>query len=238
MATKTHILVIDDDKQAGQGLATQLEEAGFSTSIVHSTKNALDKLREARPDAIVLDLNPRNGDDEFLQTLRSEGDYATSAPIIVLAPKGQEGEAVAAISTGADDFMVKPVRPAELAARLQVAMLKTTAREAPSRAVALRAGPIFLNADRREVYLRFENGEIRPLSLTKREFALLRALMSRKNQMMSRRQLVDEAFGEGAPVDPLNLGAYIHRLREKVEPDPTQPRHIVTDRGLGFKIVD
>jgi two-component system response regulator RegX3 len=62
--------------------------------------------------------------------------------------------------------------------------------------------------------------------------------MARKNQMMSRQQLVEEAFGEGAPVDPLNLGAYIHRLREKVEPDPKAPRHIVTDRGLGFKIVD
>jgi two-component system response regulator RegX3 len=238
MATKTHILVIEDDKQSGQGLIAQLEEAGYATSIVTSTKNALDKLREARPDAIVLDLTPQNGDDEFLRTLRTEGDYATSAPVIVLAPKGSETEAVAAISTGADDFLVKPVRGPELAARLQVAMLRTTAREAPSRAVALRAGPIFLNADRREVYLRFENGEIRPISLTKREFGLLRAMMARKGQMMSRRQLVDEAFGEGAPVDPLNLGAYIHRLREKVEPDPTAPRHIVTDRGMGFKIID
>lgn len=238
MATKTHILVIEDDKQSGQGLIAQLEEAGYATSIVHSTKNALDKLREARPDAILLNLTPQNGDDDFLRTLRTEGDYATSAPVIVLAPKGSETEAVAAISTGADDFLVKPVRGAELTARLQVAMLKTTAREAPSRAVALRAGPIFLNADRREVYLRFENGEIRPISLTKREFGLLRAMMARKGQMMSRRQLVDEAFGEGAPVDPLNLGAYIHRLREKVEPDPTAPRHIVTDRGMGFKIVD
>ncbi|HEX8464241.1 MAG TPA: response regulator transcription factor, partial [Abditibacterium sp.] len=213
MAIKSHILVIEDDKQTGQSLVTQLQEAGYSTSVVNSTQTALNKLREARPDAIVLGLNAQNGDDEFLRTLRSEGDYATNAPIIVLAPKGGEGEAVAAISTGADDFLVKPIRSAELAARLQVALLRNKSSEAPSRAVALRAGPIFLNADRREVYLRFENGEIRPLSLTKREFALLRAMMSRKNQMMSRRQLVDEAFGEGAPVDPLNLGAYIHRLR-------------------------
>lgn len=238
MATKTHILIINDDKQVSQNLASQLEEAGYATSTVSGTQSALDKLREARPDAIVMDLTPNNGDDDFLRTLRSEGDYSTSAPVIVLAPKGAETEAVSAISTGADDFLVKPVRGSELAARLQVAMLKTTSRDAPSRAVALRAGPIFLNADRREVYLRFENGEIRPLNLTKREFGLLRALMARKGQMMSRRQLVDEAFGEGAPVDPLNLGAYIHRLREKVEPDPSEPRHIVTDRGIGFKIVD
>lgn len=238
MATKTHILVINDDKQSGHGLATQLEEAGYSASVVTGTQSALDKLREARPDAILLDLTPRNGDDEFLQTLRGQGDYASSAPVIVMASKGGESEAVSAISLGADDFLIKPVRASELMARLQIAMLKNTSRQAPSHAVALRAGPIFLNADRREVYLRFENGEIRPVSLTKREFGLLRALMARKNQMMSRRQLVDEAFGEGAPVDPLNLGAYIHRLREKVEPDPSAPRHIVTDRGLGFKIVD
>ncbi len=238
MATKTHILVIDDDKQTGQSLANQLEEAGFKATTAHGAQKALDKLRESRPDAIVMDLDPKNGDNEFLNTLRGEGDYASSAPVIVVAPKGGENEAVAAISTGADDFVVKPVRAPELKARVEVAMLKNTAREAPSHAVALRAGPIFLNADRREVYLRFENGEIRPIHLTKREFGLLRALMARKNQMMSRRQLVDEAFGEGAPVDPLNLGAYIHRLREKVEPDPSSPRHIVTDRGMGFKIVD
>ncbi len=238
MSSKTHVLVIDDDKQTGQGLVTQLEEAGFTTSMVNSTQGALDKLREARPDAIVLDMNPRNGDTEFLRAIRSEGDYASSAPIIILAPKGGENEAVSAISTGADDFLVKPVRGAELAARLQVALLRNKHSEAPSRAVALRAGPIFLNADRREVYLRFDNGEIRPLSLTKREFGLLRALMQRKGQMMSRQQLVDEAFGEGAKVDPLNLGAYIHRLREKVEPNRANPRHIVTDRGLGFKIID
>lgn len=238
MATKTHILVVNDDKQSGQGLVTQLEEAGYTTSVAAGTKSALDKLREARPDAILLDLTPKTADDEFLQTLRGDGDYASSAPVIVMAPKGSESEAVSAISVGADDFLVKPVRAPELTARLQIAMLKNTARESPSHAVALRAGPIFLNADRREVYLRFENGEIRPVSLTKREFGLLRALMARKNQMMSRRQLVDEAFGEGAPVDPLNLGAYIHRLREKVEPDPANPRHIVTDRGAGFKIVD
>lgn len=238
MATKTHILVIDNDKQTGQNLVSQLEEAGYSTSIVTSTQNALDKLREARPDAIVLDMNPRNGDAEFLRTIRGETDYASSAPIIVLAPKGSEVEAISAISTGADDFLVKPVRGAELAARLQIALLRNKHSETPSRAVALRAGPIFLNADRREVYLRFENGEIRPLSLTKREFALLRALMQRKGQMMSRQQLVDEAFGEGASIDPLNLGAYIHRLREKVEPNRANPRHIVTDRGLGFKIID
>jgi DNA-binding response OmpR family regulator len=180
MATKTHILVVNDDKQSGQGLVTQLEEAGYTTSVAAGTKSALDKLREARPDAILLDLTPKTADDEFLQTLRGDGDYASSAPVIVMAPKGSESEAVSAISVGADDFLVKPVRAPELTARLQIAMLKNTARESPSHAVALRAGPIFLNADRREVYLRFENGEIRPVSLTKREFGLLRALMARK----------------------------------------------------------
>ena len=72
MSSKTHVLVIDDDKQTGQGLVTQLEEAGYSTSMVNSTQSALNKLREARPDAIVLDMNPRNGDAEFLRTIRSD----------------------------------------------------------------------------------------------------------------------------------------------------------------------
>lgn len=237
MPTK-HILVVGNDKTTCQGLANQLKEVGFDASLATNAQSALDKLREARPDAILLGLNGEGVSDDFLRTLRTEGDYSTNAPVIVLAAKGSEDEAVAAIEVGADDFVVKPVRSAELAARLQVAMLRTTAREEPSRAVALRAGPVFLNADRKEAYMRLENGEIRPLNLTKREFALLRALMARKNSMMSRQQLVEEAFGDSAAVNPTNLGAYIHRLREKVEPAPGSPRYIVTDRGLGFKIVD
>lgn len=237
MTTK-HVLVVGNDKNTCQGLANQLKEVGFDASLATNTQSALDKLREARPDAILLGLNGEGVSDDFLRTLRTDGDYTTNAPVIVLAAKGNEDEAVAAIEIGADDFLVKPIRSAELAARLQVAMLRTTSREEPSRAVALRAGPVFLNADRKEAYMRLDNGEIRPLNLTKREFALLRALMARKNTMMSRQQLVEEAFGDSAAVNPTNLGAYIHRLREKVEPTPGTPRYIVTDRGLGFKIVD
>lgn len=233
-----HVLVVSNDKATCQGVASQLEEVGFEASQATSAKTALDKMREARPDAILLGLNGDGVGEDFLRTLRTQGDYATSAPVIMLTNKGSEGEAIAAVEVGADDFLVKPFRSSELAARLQIAMLKTKAIEEPSRAVALRAGPIFLNADRREAYLRLENGEIKPLNLTKREFALLRAMMARKNVMMSRQQLVEEAFGKGARVNPTNLGAYIHRLREKVEPEAGTPRYIITDRGLGFKVVD
>jgi len=233
-----HVLVVANDKNACQGIATQLEEVGFEASQATSAKIALDKMREARPDAILLGMNGDGVGEDFLRSLRTEVDYATSAPVIMLTNKGHEDEAIAAVEVGADDFLVKPFRSSELAARLQIAMLKTKGIEEPSRAVALRAGPIFLNADRREAYLRLDNGEIKPLNLTKREFALLRAMMARKNVMMSRQQLVEEAFGEGAKVNPTNLGAYIHRLREKVEPESGTPRYILTDRGLGFKVVD
>jgi DNA-binding response OmpR family regulator len=237
MKTK-HVLLVGNDKTALQGIAGQLKEVGFESSLATTQQSALDKLREARPDAILMNINGEGVGEDLLRTLRAQGDYATSAPVIVLTQRGDEGEAVAAVEVGADDFLVKPVRSSELGARLQIAMLKGKAAEAPSRAVALRVGPIFLNVDRREVYMRLDNGEIRPISLTKREFALLRALMARKNVMMSRQQLVDEAFGEGTKINPSNLGAYIHRLREKVELNPSAPRFIVTDRGLGFKVVD
>ena len=109
---------------------------------------------------------------DLLGELRGDGDYATGAPIVVLANKGSESAALSAIDVGADDFIVKPMRATELAARLEFAMTRARHAEAPSRAKALRAGPIFLNADRRETYIRLDNGEIRPLNLTKREFAL------------------------------------------------------------------
>ena len=236
--TSKHVLVVGNDKTSGQAVANQLKEVGYDSTVATSIQGALDKMREARPDAIMMSLNGESVGDDLIRTLRGEGDYATSAPIIVLIGKGGEEEAIGAIEMGADDFVVKPARSSELAARLQIALHKGKSDVAPSRATALRAGPIYLNANRKECYIRLENGEIRPLNLTKREFGLMRAMMGRKNTMMSRQQLVDEAFGEGTKINPSNLGAYIHRLREKVEPNPGNPRYIVTDRGLGFKIVD
>ena len=235
---KKHILVVANDKTTCQGLVNQLKEVGYEGNIAVTSQEAKDRLREARPDAILMGLDGEGVDENLLGELRGEGDYATSAPVIVLANKGSESAALAAIDVGADDFIVKPMRASELAARLEFAVSRSRHTEAPSRAKALRAGPIFLNADRRETYVRLDNGEIRPLNLTKREFALMHALMARKNTMMTRQQLVDEAFGENTKVNPGNLGAYIHRLREKVEPDPSHPRFILTDRGLGFKVVD
>jgi len=236
MKTK-YVLVVGKDT-ASQALAEQLKEVGFSSSLATGEQGALDQLRQARPDAILMHINGEGVGVELLRTLRGEGKYATSAPVIVLIGRGNEEEAVAAVEMGADDFLVKPIHSCELSARLHVALLKRKNAEVPSRAVALRAGPIFLYADRREVYMRLNNGEIRPILLTKREFALLHALMARKNVMLGRQQLVEEAFGQGTKVSPVNLGAYIHRLRRKVELNPSAPRYIVTDRGLGFKIVD
>ena len=233
-----HILVVDNDKSKSTDLHQQLKDVGYDGSVANTAQEALDSLRAGRPDAILLSLDGNSVDQDLLTQLRGDGDYATSAPIVVLSEKGHESQALSAIDVGADDFVARSAPASELAARLQFAIRRARHSEEPSRAKALRAGPIFLNADRRETYIRLANGEIRPLNLTKREFALMRAMMARKNTMMSREQLVEEAFGESAKVNPTNLGAYIHRLREKVEPDPGHPRYILTDRGLGFKVVD
>ena len=236
MPNKAHVLVVENDKSTCQGLVTQLRDAGYDASPANDAKSALEGIKNVCPDAIIMDV-AISAISDVLTQLRGDSESATRAPVILLAARGSEGSAVAAMETGADDFLVKPTRASEVVARVQIA-LRRSAREEPARSVALRAGPIFLNTERHEVFARGSDGQHRPLKLTRREFALLRALMARKNQMMSRQQIVDEAFGDGAPIDPANLGAYIHRLREKVEPNPAEPRHIVTDRGLGFKIVD
>lgn len=232
------ILVVADSKTNAQNVADNLAGNGFEVTVTTSAQSALDKLREVRPDAIVFGAEEGKFESGLLEQFRGEGDYATSAPILVTTPRGKEEQALAAIDMGANDFVVKPLRPGELEARLHVALRRSGENNTNPRASALRAGPIFVNADRHEAYLRYENGEVRPLRLTRREFALLAALMRRKNTMLSREELVAEAFGENARVNPKNLGAYIHRLREKVEPRMGAPRHIITDRGLGFKIID
>jgi two-component system response regulator RegX3 len=234
MPNTAHVLVIETEKSSANGLVTQLREANFEVTVAAEADAVIEIARDIRPDAIFLDI-AMTRKTELLTHFRAQG--AAPVPVLLLVNKGEEAEATAAMSLGADDFIVKPLRPFEPVARLQMA-LRRAAEAPPPRAVALRAGPIFMNVDRHETFMRGANGEEKQLHLTRREFDLLRALMTRKNQMMSRAQIVEEAFGHNARVAPANLGAYIHRLRDKVEPEPAFPRHIVTDRGLGFKIID
>ena len=231
------ILVVDNDTSTADQIKTALQNTNFTVEAA-SPSEALEKTQEIQPNLIVLDLSaPKGNGTQILSQLRAEGEHQSGAAIVVLVGRDMEEEAMAAIETGADDFVIRPFNARELSVRIQLA-LRHGVRKEPARGVALRAGPIFLNVERREVLRLEENGEMKPIPLTKREFALLRALMARKNQMMTRAQLVLEAFGPHAEVEPGNLGAYIHRLREKVEPKPGNPRYLVTDRGQGFKMID
>jgi two-component system response regulator RegX3 len=225
------VLVVEDEPGLAESVRYSLEVEGFDVLVADSGVAGLESARSNQPDLVLLDLMlPGLSGLDVCRQIRLSSDV----PIIMLTAKDAESDKVAGLELGADDYMVKPFSMRELVARIR-AQLRRAAKSgvlAESNEV-VRGGPIELDIDAHEVRVDGEPVELRP-----KEFELLESLMRRKNRLAARHTLIDEVWGPSYFGDTKTLDVHIKRLRQKLEPEPSSPRYILTVRGLGYKFAD
>lgn len=225
------VLIVEDEAGLTDSIRYTLETEGFDVVVATTGPSGVEAARVQGPDVILLDLMlPEMSGLDVCRQVRT----FTDVPIIMLTAKDAEADKVAGLELGADDYMTKPFSMRELVARVrsQLRRMSRTGLLSDTNEV-LRGGPIELDIDAHVVRVQGAEVEVRP-----KEFELLEALMRRKDRLAARHTLIDEVWGPSYFGDTKTLDVHIKRLREKIEEDPSQPRHIVTVRGLGYKFVD
>jgi two-component system, OmpR family, KDP operon response regulator KdpE len=223
--SKQRVLVVDDEPQILRALQTNLRGAGYEVDTASTAEAALATAAMWRPDAVILDLVlPDRSGTEVCRELRTW----SSAPVLVLSVVGDEPEKVAALDAGADDYIQKPFGIEELLARLR-AVLR---RAGPSGGPVLEIGELVVDLDKRSVAV---GG--RPVSLTPREFELLRVLAQNEGKLMTHPSILREVWGPAYGGESHYLHVYISQLRRKIETDPARPRYLLTEPGAGYRLV-
>ena len=228
--SRPRILLVEDEPALVESLRYTLETEGFD---VITADNALDGLERARtwhPSLVLLDLMLPGGSGlDVCRQIRSFSDV----PIVVVTAKDSETDKVVGLELGADDYVTKPFSTRELIARIRAHLRRShRAGTFGDTNEVLRGGDVELDVDAHEVR---RGGEVIPLR--PKEFDLLEALMRRAGRVATREVLIDEVWGPSYFGDTKTLDVHIKRLRRKLEVDPSQPRHIVTVRGVGYKFV-
>lgn len=222
------ILVIDDEETTVQLIAMLLERRGFEVIKAYRAEEGLRKAYRHQPELVLLDIMMPDMDGwEVCKRLREMSDI----PIIFLTARGEVRDVVRGLEMGADDYVVKPYDNDELIARVR-AHLRRSPRPNTSEELVFDNGDFRINFMNREVYVR---NEIK--HLTPKEFNLLGILVRNAGRVVTRTELVTQAWGEeyGDAIDSLKL--YIHYLRQKLEVNPQQPDYILTSRGVGYRFV-
>ncbi len=227
ISSGARILVVEDEAGIVRALRTNLTARGFAVDVAETGAAAMQSFTERKPDLIILDLGlPDMDGTEVVRRVR--GDAST--PIIILSVRGGERDKVRALDLGADDYLTKPFGIDELLARVRVA-LRHVARPASGAEPVFRSGDLEIDLERRRV--RVGGKEIR---LTPTEYDLLRAFVARPDKVLTDRMLLQEVWGPEYGSEAHYLHVYMGRLRKKIERDPQQPRHLVTEPGVGYRL--
>jgi two-component system, OmpR family, KDP operon response regulator KdpE len=223
-AGESRVLVVDDEPQIIRGLRVILTNAGYRVEEATTKKEALDAVSVRPPDAIVLDLVLPDGDGiEVCEDIRRW----SQVPIVVLSAVGDERQKVRALDAGADDYVTKPFGSEELLARMR-AVLRRRSEEGDA---AVRVGDLEIDLADRAVR---RNGE--QLHLTPIEFDLLSKLAEHPGRLVTHRQLLHEVWGPGYEDETHYLRVHFAHVRAKIEPDPSNPRYVITEPGIGYRL--
>ena len=223
--TNVRVLAVDDERPIRRFLQTSLTAHGYTVFEAAGGQEALSAVIDNRPDLVILDLGLPDMDGvEVTRRLREW----TQIPIVILSVRDQEGEKIAALDAGADDYVTKPFGIGELLARMRVALRRATSPQ---------AGPVFTSAGlvvdlaRRVVVV---DGQ--EVQLTPTEYDLLRVFVTYAGKVLTHRQLLRQVWGVGYDDEMHILRVNISNLRRKIEPDPSRPSYIVTEPGVGYRL--
>ncbi len=222
------ILIVDDEVDIANSIQYVLSQEGFNTSLAHDGLRAMEMYEKDKPDLVILDLMMPGIDGyELCRRVRA---LDKKTPILMLTARTSEIDTVVGLELGANDYIAKPVRLRELVARV-----KAHLREAPDaqrQVTGIRLGELHIDVDSRTV--RVSDKEI---DLTFKEFELLLAMARQPNRVFSRDQLFSQVWGSDFLGESRTVDVHIRYLREKLEDNPSQPKHILTVRGVGYRLV-
>ena len=221
----SRILVVDDEPQIRRVLRAALTAQGYTVLEAGTVREAISTTTVERPEMVILDLGLPDGDG--ITVVRSLREW-TDLPVLVLSVRGQEADKVAALDAGADDYLTKPFSTAELLARVRVALRR---KVAGSEEPVFTSGGLLVDTARRVVTV--DGADVH---LTATEYTLLQTLVLNAGKVLTHRQLLTMVWGAGYENETHILRVNISNLRRKVERDPMQPQHIVTEPGVGYRL--
>ena len=229
VAMSKTILVVDDMESLRTMVKSYLTQEGFRVVTAANGREALFVTRQERPDLVILDLMmPELGGFDFINAYAREGD----APIIILTAKVEESDKILGLELGADDYLIKPFSMRELTARIRAVLRRAEKVSGNVPSALLRVGDLTLDRDSREVVVGGTS-----VDLTPSEFELLATFLSAPGRVFSRLELLDKLQGDAYEGYERTIDVHIRNLRTKIEPDPRNPRYVVTVYGIGYRLL-
>ena len=224
------ILVVDDEASVVEVVALYLKREGFTVRVAQDGRSALNAIRDRLPALVVLDLMlPEIDGLEIMRRLRD--DATSDVPVIMLTARRQETDRIYGLELGADDYVTKPFSPAELVSRVKAVLRRARGGSGSDKGERpLQYSDLSIDPKTRIVTVRDQT-----IDLTATEFNLLWFMVSHPRQVFKRDQLLENVWGFSEYVDPSTVTVHIRRLREKIEVDPSDPTHLLTVWGVGYK---
>jgi len=222
------ILIIEDEAPIQKFLQVSLEAQGYRTVTAATAKDGLVQATSAQPDLIILDLGLPDMDGIAL--VRQIRAWST-LPILIVSARGKEQDKVVALDAGADDYLTKPFSVPELLARLRVA-LRHSAASAPDAAPVFTTGDLTVDLVHRTVTVAGQG-----VHLTPNEYRLLTLLVKHAGKVLTHAQILKEVWGPGTTLETHYVRVYMNQLRQKLEPNSTAPKYLLTEPGVGYRLV-
>lgn len=222
------IVVIEDDRAMAELVRIELSRNDFAVTVMRDGDAGLAQVRKTLPHLVITDINlPKLSGLEICKAIRRD-ERLRHLPILILSASGDEADCVVGLECGADDYVIKPFRKAELVARVRVLLRRFESASQP-KPMPVQIGPFSLDPGSYAVRNKKE-----PLPMSTTEFRLLYFLAAHPNRIFTRDQLLDEVWGRDRSVTPRNVDNFVYNLRAKIEPDPERPLYLKTIRGAGY----
>lgn len=230
MSKNETILIVEDDAQIRNFIAYTLKQEGFTYQTARTAQEAMSILVSQNVDLMLLDLGLPDFDGmEVIEKVRSWSEI----PIVIVSTRDQDKDKAAALDAGADDYLTKPFSAMELMARIRVAIRHLRKTTQSQMCPILSVGELVMDLEKRQVFLKGEALHVTPL-----EYSLLSLFFKNMGKVLTTQYILKEIYGVGYGTDTQALRALMAGLRRKIEPVPAKPRYILTEIGVGYRLVD